>query len=1046
MATFGYIASNYSQVVTVIYIYYKCKSYSTHDFGTWSTLNVSGSEGTIAVIKDTEVNPTEDMATSTPFPGTERASTTTAVISTTRDTSDDRITFGGQGREPGKFGGKLVGKPLAVSPSNEMFVTDRENRRIQVFNMTGGFLRQFATGRDWEPLALCIARAGKRPGGVWVLARPARRQARSEDDGFYAIRYDKDGHVLNRSKLDPVKATSSVIASDASSDRIIVLWHQCQGYSEDKNCAVVVFHPFGHLFRMFGDISRPYSLTVDKHGNVYVLESWRRSIYKFNKFGRPLSIFQRRPEGTGYLEWPNDVCSDGSRHFFVTDGPTEPYRVQKFTGHGDFIRTIAEISADQTKVALCREGRFVVISGYTVTIIRNYSGRYDDAENGQPVCSLILQDNNTAYSMADWDSCRYDTSPYSTNGEHQCRNSTATYSANDGDPEWTKSCLLKTKLGVLYTKNSAAPVEPSVTHESSNPDVVTRGSSGRSQLDLDTVTTDENFIDRAATEDPNVTHGDSTPDIATSGSSVRHEHDLDTITTEENSLDDVEPYAVTYSYDNELQYRLADSQGHHSSENQPSPSEGAKDSSGLSNLRCAPDSLRPNPTYEADDPERASEGVGADTTTQDRPRPNPQNTLRPNPMYGKGADQQAAGVYRYRWHIVLVVSIVLAGLIISAYVAALQSKDIRTSYNVQDFGNWTTLNFSKLSDTTAVITGTDITEVSPMTYKPLGLVNSTEDFESTPLPYTERAVISSTGDTSDDRITFGGEGTEPGKFGRELVGKPLAVSPSNEMFVTDHENRRIQVFNMTGGFLRHFSTGDWDPLALCIARTGDMWILMWPAWKPLRGKDDRPHAVKYSKDGQVSVRFNMDPIRVIQKAIVADTLSDNIIVLWNQCRAYSKDKNCAVVVFGPDGTLERMFGDISKPYSVTVDKDGNVYVLENWYHSIYKFNKFGSLLSIFQRRPQGTGYLEWPNDICSDGLGHLIVTDGLTKYVQFFTGFRVQMITRYGEYIRTIAKLSTDQTQTKVALCTGGRLVVISGYTVTIIRNYSGLYNGTYVL
>eukprot|EP00058_Branchiostoma_floridae_P005500 XP_002590988.1 hypothetical protein BRAFLDRAFT_69461 [Branchiostoma floridae] len=50
------------------------------------------------------------------------------------------IIFGGEGSERGKFKGSFG---VAVSADGEVFVADRENQRIQVFNMNGAFLRDF---------------------------------------------------------------------------------------------------------------------------------------------------------------------------------------------------------------------------------------------------------------------------------------------------------------------------------------------------------------------------------------------------------------------------------------------------------------------------------------------------------------------------------------------------------------------------------------------------------------------------------------------------------------------------------------------------------------------------------------------------------------------------------------------------------------------------------------------------------------------------------------------------------------------------------------
>eukprot|EP00058_Branchiostoma_floridae_P013218 XP_002598706.1 hypothetical protein BRAFLDRAFT_95824 [Branchiostoma floridae] len=639
----------------------------------------------------------------------------------------------------------------------------------------------------------------------------------------------------------------------------------------------------------------------------------------------------------------------------------------------------------------------------------------------QPVCSPILQSNNPAYAIVGEHRDQNDMPTYSTNVEHHHQHGTPTYSATANqseNPDWRLPCKSKTKPSELYTTNRADP-------EFENTDVM---------------------------------HGNGTLDVANGSNSNRSQ--LDKVTTKENVLDDGEPYAVTYSYENEAYQRpLAGSSGNRPSENHPRASEDAKDSSGLSTLQFTLNSLRPNPTYGVNDTELAADPA-ANIDQKDTIRPKPRDILRPNPLYGKGARQPAedgcSTGYRYRWHIVLVVAIVLAGLIIAAYIATIEHQDIQAPSSTQDSGTeWSIFDNSNPAVTTfstPYSTDTNVTEVIP-----------TEDFgTSTPLPYTERAAISSAGDKSDGRITFGGKGTEPGKFGGKLVesvgDKPLAVSPSNEVFIRDRKNRRIQVFNMAGGFLRLFSTDDWDPLAFCIARTGELWVLVRNASNPLQ-----PLAHKYSKDGRVLTRFSLDPI-VVGYSIVTDTLSDNIIVLSRKCRG-SENKNCSVVVFQPNGTLVRMFGDIDSPSVATVDEEGNIYVLRGRRRSIYKFNKFGRHLLTFTCRPFGTGYLEWPSDIASDGLGHLLVTDG-----QMFTGFRakifpnysakvypafggkmvtghrVQVFTANGEYIRSIVTIITNQSETQVTLCTEGWFMIVSDYNVTIFSNSSSGYNGTYLL
>ncbi|KAI8489159.1 hypothetical protein Bbelb_331440 [Branchiostoma belcheri] len=414
---------------------------------------------------------------------------------------------------------------------------------------------------------------------------------------------------------------------------------------------------------------------------------------------------------------------------------------------------------------------------------------------------------------------------------------------------------------------------------------------------------------------------------------------------DENSHDGIEPYAVAYGYGNE---------GH-----------------------------RTNSASESPQPTGAPE--------QRSPKTNRQDALRPNPMYRVRAQQAIEGcpiVYQCRLCFALLGFAVLLGMIAAGCTLGPNNQDIPTLNLKLSAGRVAYLQSARLRTKSLVY--------RYMVYR--YMVYRYMVYRYMVYRYmVYRYMVSPT----EDRITFGGEGTEPGKFaGSKLSGRPLAVSPSNEMFIVDHGNRRVQVFDLKGGFLRDFSTGDWNPTALCLARNGDVWVLVWPR-RVLKPEADRPQAHKYSKDGRALVRIKLEPVQGTANTIVADTLSDNIIVLWYICHFRTKDNNCAVLVFRPDGTLVRKFGDMNKPISLTLDKEGNIFVLEDRRLSIHKYNKDGRLLSVFQKRPSGTGYLEYPRDVCADDLGHLIVTDARTKSIQMFTG--------YGDYIRTIASISSTK-------------------------------------
>ncbi|CAH1249735.1 Hypp8674 [Branchiostoma lanceolatum] len=89
-------------------------------------------------------------------------------------------------------------------------------------------------------------------------------------------------------------------------------------------------------------------------------------------------------------------------------------------------------------------------------------------------------------------------------------------------------------------------------------------------------------------------------------------------------------------------------------------------------------------------------------------------------------------------------------------------------------------------------------------------------------------------------IKFGGAGQGPCHF--RIVGG-LAVSSTNEIFVTDKLEKRIRVFRMNGAFLRSFPTENMDPWDIATGRNDSLWVVL---QKPLE-----KFLYQMSQEGQV---------------------------------------------------------------------------------------------------------------------------------------------------------------------------------------------------
>eukprot|EP00058_Branchiostoma_floridae_P002453 XP_002587941.1 hypothetical protein BRAFLDRAFT_87329 [Branchiostoma floridae] len=284
---------------------------------------------------------------------------------------------------------------------------------------------------------------------------------------------------------------------------------------------------------------------------------------------------------------------------------------------------------------------------------------------------------------------------------------------------------------------------------------------------------------------------------------------------------------------------------------------------------------------------------------------------------------------------------------------------------------------------------------------------------------TEGAASGSSGDLEQGEITFGGRGSEPGKFSYP---RGVVVSPSNEIYVADKDNRRVQVYSTEGVYLRHFptvvpGTGDKDmaPHDVCLDGNGTLWVVGLG--------ETAEHVVQYSTDGTAMAGFDLE-IGIYFHGIAMDIRSNHILVT-------DADQG-EVHVFRPDGSLVRTVrhpraGEMTRPGYVTVDGEGNFLVSDWDTYCVYVYDESGKFLFQFGGYGSGEGQLASPHGICTDSSGNIIMADSWNE--------RIQIFTRHGEFVRTIR---TESTPEGLAVGPEGQLVVTSQWknTITVFPNY----------
>eukprot|EP00058_Branchiostoma_floridae_P012639 XP_002598127.1 hypothetical protein BRAFLDRAFT_85655 [Branchiostoma floridae] len=268
-------------------------------------------------------------------------------------------------------------------------------------------------------------------------------------------------------------------------------------------------------------------------------------------------------------------------------------------------------------------------------------------------------------------------------------------------------------------------------------------------------------------------------------------------------------------------------------------------------------------------------------------------------------------------------------------------------------------------------------------------------------------------------ITFGGYG---GGMGKLLYPAGVAVSADNEIFVADKNNKRVQVFSITGTYLRHFPTvvpgeNEMSPRTVAIdVEPGRLWVAgsTW-SWVRTAGQ-----VVLYNKTGTPLKTFGFR-YKLLSFPEIAIDVCNNKVILGD---------GDTIRIFQPNGSLVRSFQvlmgrRIFPICGVALDSEGNV-ALVDVHECVKVYNHFGEKISEFK---VSSGRDSSYQSIFVDPLGRILLAS---------TGYgnnRVDMFTGQGEFVRTVVNMKNPS---YIAIGPKGQLVVVStlGHTVTIFPRH----------
>ena len=258
------------------------------------------------------------------------------------------LSFGGEASSAGMFDGPWG---VAVNERNEIAVTDRDNKRVQIFSSDGTYLRSFGSKGDQEgefddPTGIAYLNNEN----IVVADSINNRLQIFTERGEYLTQIGGEGnldHQFNYPWGLSVDRDGNIIVADAD------------------NKLVKIFTPSGQFLRKFGeDLLVDPCHCIQKDQYFIVSDHRDHSIKVFNAEGDFLYKFGNEGEGDGEFNEPCCMSVDKAGNLMVCNSQND--RVQVLEVNGNFITKfglygseIGELNGP-TSTAVLTDGRIVV--------------------------------------------------------------------------------------------------------------------------------------------------------------------------------------------------------------------------------------------------------------------------------------------------------------------------------------------------------------------------------------------------------------------------------------------------------------------------------------------------------------------------------------------------------------------------------------------------------------------------------------------------------------------------------------------------------------
>jgi DNA-binding beta-propeller fold protein YncE len=249
--------------------------------------------------------------------------------------------WGTSGEEEGQFA-----RPhdLDFSPSEDkLYVVDRDNHRVQVFDKNGTFLFTWGSeGEDEGQFNVPYGVDVDKQGNVWIADRGNHRIQKFDAQGNFLMKFGSEGSedLEPGSEIGKFDNPRHIAVDDALKYFYV---------ADSKNNRIQKFDingtfikSFGTLGNASGQFSLPVTIVIDSNGDLYINERGNERIQKFDTEGNPILMWGSKGGGPNQFCHMEHLAIDKFNNIYATDPQSDPGcslipAVKKFDSKGNFI-------------------------------------------------------------------------------------------------------------------------------------------------------------------------------------------------------------------------------------------------------------------------------------------------------------------------------------------------------------------------------------------------------------------------------------------------------------------------------------------------------------------------------------------------------------------------------------------------------------------------------------------------------------------------------------------------------------------------------------